>query len=147
LCFSKVYLSSFFSLFSLSFSCFSHFENPLYYRRRAQTRFFRKQLIQLSSGTTKLIRLILKSAFNSSVLYFPKLLIQLCSDTNKLIRLNLKSVHNSSVLYFPKLFLTKVKTFLWFDLNHLTNVLMNFSLEVHRFYFTANHTHSHLDTA
>jgi len=134
---------SFSSLFSFSFSCFSHFEKTLYYRRRAQARFFGKQLIQLNSGTNKLIRLILKSVYNSSVLYFPKLLIQLCSDTNKLIWLNLKSIHNSLVLYFPKLFLTKVKTFLWFDLNHLNHVLINFSLDVHRFSFTANHTHSH----
>ena len=140
-----MYLSSFFS-HALSFSCFfffSHLKNPLFYRRRAQTRFSEKQLIQLSSGTNKLIRLNLKSVCNSSVLCFPKLLIQLCSDTNKLIRLNLKSVHNSSVPYFPKLFLTEVKTFLWFDLNHLTHVLMNFSLYVHRFSFTTNHTHSH----
>jgi len=43
---------------------------------------------------------------------FRKQLIQLCSDTNKLIRLNLKSAYNSSVLYFPKLFLTKVKPFM-----------------------------------
>jgi len=96
-------------LCSLSFSCFLYFlffalEKSLFYRRKAQTRFSEKQLIQLSSGTNKLIRLILKSVCNSSVLCFPKLLIQLCSDTNKLIWLNLKSVHNSSVLYFPKLF-------------------------------------------
>jgi len=96
-------------LCSISFSCIScflHLKNPLFYRRRAQTRLSEKQLIQLSSGTNKLIRLNLKSVCNSSVLCFPKLLIQLCSDTNKLIRLNLKSVHNSSVPYFPKLFLT-----------------------------------------
>jgi len=134
-------------LCSLSFSCFflffSHLKKPLFYRRIAQTRFSEKQLIQLSSCTNKLIRLNLKSVCNSSVLCFPKLLIQLCSDTNKLIRLNLKSVHNSSVPYFPKLFLTEVKTFLWFDLNHLTHVLMNFSLDVHRFSFTTNYTHSH----
>jgi len=101
-------------LCSLSFSCiscFSHLKNPLFYRKRAQTRFLEKQLIQLSSGTNKLIRLNLKSVCNSSVLCFPKLLIQLCS--------------------------------LWFDLNHLTHVLMNFFLDVHRFSFTANHTHSH----
>jgi len=81
-------------------------KNPLFYKRRAQTRFSEKQLIQLSSGTNKLIRLNLNSICNSSVLCFPKLLIQLCSDMNKLIQLNLKSVHNNSVPYFPKLFLT-----------------------------------------
>jgi len=43
---------------------------------------------------------------------FRKQLIQLRSDTNKLIRLNLKSAYNSSVLYFPKLFLTKFKPFM-----------------------------------
>ena len=144
LCFLKKNVSLFFLFSVLSFFfLFFALEKPTILQKKSSNQIFRKQLIQLSSDTNKLIRLNLKLVYNSSVLYFPKLLIQLCSDTNKLIRLNLKSVYNSSVFYFPKLFLTEVKTFLWFDLNHLNHVLMNFSLDVHRFSFTANHTHSH----